>query len=211
MKEPRSSYGHDHYRSMALVDLLALTFDKATAKELSNACDHSLLNLQRMKEHQLLAVRGVGQSTAHKIMALCELLRRREVESPKRAKTITCSRDLYVAFRPYFEGLMVEEFWVAYLNRGNRIISVERHSQGGVSGTVCDIKTIMQPAVAYTASAIALAHNHPSGNLRPSNADRLLTTKVVSAGKHLDIYIIDHIIITETGYFSFADDGILNS
>jgi len=118
------------------------------------------------------------------------------------------SANVYEAIRPYLMDLQHEQFWVLLLNRSNEVIRPQQISIGGVSGTVADPKMIFKAAIEHLASAIILVHNHPSGNLTPSQADKDLTKKVKEAGRTLDIPVLDHLIFSDNGYFSFADEGI---
>lgn len=132
-----------------------------------------------------------------------------KVKASQRPK-ITQSQDVYNLVKPTWEGLeYFESFKVLFLNRANSVLGLTTISKGGISGTVADPKMIFQASLLANASAIILLHNHPSGNLQPSEADRLLTRKINQAGTFLEIPVLDHIIITEEGYFSFADEGAL--
>lgn len=142
-------------------------------------------------------------------MAALELGARREVAEALFKQQITCSQDGYQILRPIIADLPHEEFWVIYLNRSNKILMKESVSSGGVSGTVADVKIIFKKALELLASGIILAHNHPSGNTKPSHTDMTLTKKMLEAGKILDINVLDHLIITGNGYYSFADEGTL--
>ena len=133
--------------------------------------------------------------------------RRKESEVIKKAK-VGSSADAYEAIRPYLMDLSHEQFWVLLLNRANEIIRPVQISIGGVAGTVADPKMIFKAAIEHLASSIILVHNHPSGNLTPSQADKDLTKKVKEAGKTLDIPVLDHLIFSDNGYFSFADEAI---
>ena len=127
----------------------------------------------------------------------------------KRYVKITGSRDIYSLLRRYFEDLNHEEFWIILLNRANKVLSKHLISKGGQAGTVADPKIIFQTALENHAASIILAHNHPSGNFKPSQADISLTQKFVAAGNLLDIQILDHLIFTNAAYYSFADEGMI--
>jgi DNA repair protein RadC len=133
--------------------------------------------------------------------------RRKESEPVKRDK-ITCSNDVYELMKPYLLDLYYEEFWVLFLNRANVVMKTEKISTGGVAGTVADPKVIFKRALEETANGLILVHNHPSGNLQPSTADRDLTKKLREGAKLLDMQVLDHVIFTDNGFFSFADEGI---
>ncbi|MFN3490269.1 MAG: RadC family protein, partial [Emticicia sp.] len=142
------------------------------------------------------------------IAAALELGRRRKESETLKKPKIGSSADAYEAIRPYLMDLQHEQFWVLLLNRANEVIRPQQISIGGVSGTVADPKMIFKAAIEHLASAIILVHNHPSGNLTPSQADKDLTKKVKEAGRTLDIPVLDHLIFSDNGYFSFADEGI---
>lgn len=172
--------------------------------------DQDIARLARLSPVELSRHRGIGQAKAVRIVAALELARRRQNTRITEQTTIRCSQDIDGLIRDVLSDLHREEFWVIYLNRANRLLHRERISSGGVSGTVVDIKLIFKSALERLASALALCHNHPSGNLKPSDADISLTRKVVQAGKVMDIAVIDHLIVTDSGYFSFADEGLLS-
>ena len=123
-------------------------------------------------------------------------------------KTIRSSKDIFEFFHPILADLPHEEFWVVFLNQSNKIIDKYRVSQGGISGTVIDVRLIMKAAIEKLASGIILCHNHPSGNLKPSGSDIKITKKMRDAGEIMEIKVLDHIIVTDESYFSFADEGI---
>jgi DNA repair protein RadC len=152
---------------------------------------------------------GIGEAKAISIIAALELGRRRKDTERKDLIKITSSKTAYSNFISHFEDLNHEEFWILYLNRANKIISTEKLSMGSLTGTVVEIKSIFKKGIEKLASGIIIAHNHPSGNLQPSQQDIDLTKKIKETGKLMDITLLDHLIITDTHYFSFADEGIL--
>lgn len=170
-----------------------------------NLYDLSKLSIDELKQHK-----GIGQAKAVSIMAALELGRRWSLTSPKERQSINSSREAYESFLPLIEDPGKENFLVAYLNQGNKVIKVERISIGGITATPADPKVIFKNALLKEATSIMLCHNHPSGVARPSSEDRQLTKKLIKAGKILDIAILDHLIIGENSYFSFAEEGILN-
>ena len=198
-------------------ELIAILIGSGTrelsAVDLSKLILHSVGNnlneLAKLSINDLMKFKGVGDAKAISIAAALELGRRRkESEVVKKAK-ITSSGDAYQAMRPYLLDLSHEQFWVLLLNRASEVIRPFQVSIGGVAGTVADPKIIFKSAIEYLASAIILVHNHPSGNLTPSQADLDLTKRVKEAGRLLDIPILDHLIFGDNGYYSFADKGIL--
>jgi len=186
---------------------------KETAVELSkrilNQFGNNLNELAKLSVKELMKFKGIGEAKAISIIAALELGRRRkETEPEKRVKIIT-SKDAYEYLKPNFLDLPHEEFRVLLLNRSNSIIKNELVSLGGVSGTIVDPKIIFKIALENLTSSIVLAHNHPSGNLKPSEQDIRLTKNIKQAGAILEIAVIDHLIISNEGYFSFADEGMM--
>ena len=179
------------------------------AKLMLQGVGHDLNELARQSVKQLCRHPGIGEAKAIAVVAALELGRRRkEADAPARA-TITCSRDIYHLVRPNLMDLPHEEFWVILLNRANVVMRKVAVSQGGVAGTVADPKMIFKEALEQLASSIILVHNHPSGNRQPSAADLALTKKLRQAGEFLDLPVLDHLIYTDRGYYSFADEGVL--
>ncbi|MGB0917743.1 MAG: RadC family protein [Flavobacteriales bacterium] len=178
------------------------------SKRILASFDNQLSQLAKLSVKDLTQFKGIGEAKAISIIAALELGRRRkDTESSKRVK-ITSSQTAFDVVYPHLGDLNHEEFWVIFLNRANEVIGKENISKGGVSGTVVDPKVVFKQAVQFPASAIILAHNHPSGNLKPSQADHQLTKKLKEAGKALDIPVLDHLIIGERDYFSFVDESV---
>jgi DNA repair protein RadC len=181
----------------------------ALSQRILRSVDNNLNELGKLGINELLRFKGIGEAKAITIAAALELGRRRQLSDIKERPQVGCSRDAYNALAPLVADLPHEEFWILLLNRSNRIIHRERVSTGGVSGTVVDAKVVFKKAIELLASAIILCHNHPSGNLTPSQADLDLTKRLRQAGQTLEIGVLDHLIISEKGYFSFADEGKL--
>ncbi|SDM05522.1 DNA repair protein RadC [Catalinimonas alkaloidigena] len=179
------------------------------AKRVLQLVDNNLNELARLSLRDLQKVKGIGKAKAITIVSALELGRRRKEADPVQRPQITCSRDAYEILRPHMLDLAVEEFWLILLNRANRVVRKVRVSEGGVSGTVADPKVIFNVALEHRASALILAHNHPSGNLTPSQADRQLTKRLKDGGHLLEIPVLDHIIFTDHQYLSFADENLL--
>ncbi len=179
------------------------------SREILSTHQHDLDRLGRLTVKDLSSFKGIGSAKAIAIIAALELGRRRkEAAAPVRYQ-IGNSSDVYRFLLPVFSDLEHEEFWILFLNRGNKVTGKERISKGGQAGTIADPKIIFNKAIENHAASLILAHNHPSGNLRPSSADIALTGKLVSGGQLLDIGVLDHLIITDKGYYSFADEGML--
>lgn len=153
--------------------------------------------------------KGIGDAKAITVTAALELGRRRQLSAPEKRKKITSSQEAYQVLGPLLADLTKEEFWMVSLDRANQVISKDRISIGGVHGTVVDAKVIFAKALSTGASGLLLYHNHPSGQLIPSKEDRKITTKLIEAGKVLDIVVQDHLIIGSADYFSFRDEGLM--
>lgn len=171
--------------------------------------DNNLNQLARMGINGLLQYKGIGEAKAITIQAALELAGRRERNRVKDKVQVRSSNDIYKFFTHQLSDLPHEEFWVLYLNRSLRVLAKERLSVGGISGTVVDIRILLKRALELLSASIVLIHNHPSGNLNPSDEDRTLTRKIKEAAHMLDIRLNDHIIISTTGYYSFADAGLI--
>ena len=180
------------------------------AREVLSAVNDNLYDLSKLSIDELKQHKGIGEAKAISIMAALELGRRWSITSPDERHTIVNSKDAYDCFLPLIDDPSKEHFLVAYLNHGNKIIKVERISTGSITNTLADPKVIFKKALLKEATAIMLCHNHPSGVARPSTDDKQLTQKLMKAGKIMDIAVIDHIIIGENSYFSFAEQGLMN-
>ncbi len=172
-------------------------------------CNNDLHKLSRLNANELGRFKGMGATKAACILAALELGKRSISSIPKNIERITSSSEASSLLFSHLSDLPHEEFWLLLLDRSNNIISKIQLSKGGVSGTLVDPKLVFKSAVDNLASGIILFHNHPSGNLKPSESDIKLTTKLKNAGSVLEIAVLDHIIISSKGYFSFADEGIM--
>jgi DNA repair protein RadC len=179
------------------------------ARVLLMEANHSLHNLAQRDVNDLMKLRGIGPAKAINIMAAIELGRRRTQQQLEEVVTITGSKDVASYFISKLGDLPHEEFWVLYLNRANRILYSQRLSQGGISGTVIDIRILMKEAVSRLASSLIVCHNHPSGSLKPSSQDISITLKIRDAAKLIDVPLLDHLVVSNAGFYSFADEGIL--
>jgi DNA repair protein RadC len=179
------------------------------AKLILHQVNNNLNELAGLSVADLMKFKGIGEARAISIVSALELGRRRKYSEPVKKPKITSSNDAYDVLKPELLDQRQEEFWILLLNRANLVIRKIRISTGGVSGTVADPKLIFKHAMDNLASGIILAHNHPSGHLNPSDADMKLTKKLRDAGVLIDIPILDHIIFSNTGYLSFADEGLL--
>ncbi len=179
------------------------------SKSILAAFGNQLNNLGRVKIDELLKFKGIGVAKAISILAALELGRRRKDESPTAKKRITSSQDVYDIIGTVLADIDHEEFWILLLDRGHKVKEKVCISRGGISGTVVDQRLIFKPAIEKLSSAIILCHNHPSGSLHPSEQDKQLTKKLIASAKLIEIPILDHIIYTDQGYYSFADEGLI--
>lgn len=183
-----------------------------SAVDLSKRILSSVSNLKalgRLTLKQLTEFKGIGEAKGITILAAMELGRRRGSEEEVELKKITSSKSAFDIMHPIIGDLMHEEFWVLYLNNSNKVIYKSQLSKGGITGTVVDIRIVFKTAFEQNATSIILCHNHPSGTLVASDADKQITKKLKEAGKMLEINILDHLIVTSSSYMSFADEGIL--
>ncbi len=179
------------------------------AREILLSASNNLSELARMDVAELLRFKGIGTAKAINIVAVMELGRRRRLAEGLMKQSIYASKDAFEIIDPIIGDLPHEEFWVLLLNRARRLLKSCCISEGGVAGTVADPKRIFKAALESSATAIILCHNHPSGNPSPSMSDKRITQKCVEAGKFLDVPVIDHIIVANNNYFSFADEQLL--
>ena len=179
------------------------------AKRILKSSNDNLAELSRLTIQDLMKFKGIGEAKALSIAAALELGRRRREQEAMQKQQITSSKDVFEIFQPMLADTSYEEFWILLLNKANKIIGKFSISEGGLSGTVADPVKIFRKAIEYNAVGMILCHNHPSGNLKPSDADVKLTNKMKEGGKFLDISVLDHIIIGEEKYLSFADEGLI--
>ncbi len=178
-------------------------------KRILASVDNNLNQLGKLSIKQLMDFKGIGEAKAISIAAAMELGRRRRGEEALERKKITSSVSVFELMQPIIGELPHEEFWIIYLNNANKVIQKQQLSKGGITGTLVDVRLVLKNALEFGAVGIILAHNHPSGTLKPSEADKQITQKLKKAGESLDIKVLDHLIVTEKAYFSFADDNLL--
>lgn len=179
------------------------------AQRILSQSHQNLNELGKRTVIQLMEFKGIGEAKAITIAAALELGRRRRQEEVQERFKISSSKSVFELMQPIIGELPHEEFWVLFLNNSNKILHKELMSKGGMTGTIVDIRLIFKSALEYKATSLILTHNHPSGKLQASDADKEITQRLKVAGQQLDILVLDHVIITETGYLSFADEGIL--
>jgi DNA repair protein RadC len=179
------------------------------AKRILASVDNNIQTLAKLSIEELMLFNGIGEAKAVSIITALELGKRRRLEKALELKKMTSSKIVFEIMQPLIGDLKHEEFWVLYLNNSNVILSKQCLSKGGLTGTLVDTRLVFKPALAQLATGIILCHNHPSGTLVASASDKQLTNKIKLAGETLDIKVLDHLIITEKTYFSFADEGLL--
>lgn len=179
------------------------------SKRILAKANNNLNQLGKLTINQLTEFKGIGEAKAITIAAAMELGRRRRAEEAVKLNKITSSRDVFELMQPILGELPHEEFWILYLNNSNKITHKEQSSKGGITGTLVDVRLVLKKALEVGATGIILAHNHPSGTLKASEPDKMLTRKLKAGAESLDIKVLDHLIITEKAYFSFADENLL--
>lgn len=179
------------------------------AQQILQSVEYDLTKLARLEVTELTHLKGIGLARAISVISAMELGRRRILHEALKKPKITSSKDAYDILRSDMMDLNHEEFWVLLLNRNHQVLRKANISRGGVSGTVVDPKLIFKQALEHLSCAMIVAHNHPSGNLKPSSADLKLTTKLKEAGKLMEIPVLDHLILTNEGYLSLADENLM--
>jgi DNA repair protein RadC len=214
---PREKLLAKGIQSLSDAELIAILIGSGsrneTAVELSKRIladvSNNLNELGKLSVADLQQYKGIGEAKAISIVAAMELGKRRKISEILEKKQVSSSKDIFELFVSVIGDLPHEEFWIVFLNRSNKIIDKLKISQGGVSGTVIDNRIILKHAIDKLASGMIICHNHPSGNKQPSTNDIDITKKLAEAGKFMEINVLDHIIIANNTYFSFADDGLI--
>ncbi|MEY4594100.1 MAG: hypothetical protein RIQ47_510 [Bacteroidota bacterium] len=212
---PREKLMTSGRHTLTDAELIAILFGSGSrhlsavelARQVLSSCDNDLQQLARKSAEELMQFKGVGAAKAVSLIAALELGRRKSAAPPTTQLKINGSESAAKLLQEMLGDLHHEEFWVLFLNRANLLIGKQQISKGGMTGTVADPKIIFQQALQHKATSIILSHNHPSGNLKPSDADIRLTKSLVDAGRLLEISVLDHLIITQKEYYSFADEG----
>ena len=179
------------------------------ARRILNSVGNNWHELSKLSVKDLMKFNGIGEAKAIAIAAALEIGRRRAAQEVPERKKISSSADAFQFFKPYLSDLQTEEFWAAFVNQNNKIIHFCQMTSGGITSSVVDIRTLFKIALEHFATGIFVAHNHPSGSLRPSEEDRRITRQISEAGKILSINLIDHLILNQIACFSFADEGLL--
>mgnify|MGYP003692938785 CR=1 FL=1 len=179
------------------------------ARRILDSVDNNWRQLSDLSLDALMTFKGVGETKAITIAAAMEIGRRKSAEDVPDKPQITSSQDAYKIVQPYLSDLKTEEFWCLYLNQSNKVIHLEKLTQGGINKSIVDVRSWCKIALEKYATAIIVAHNHPSGNLQPSSEDKNITKKMSEGGQLLNITLLDHLIITQKSYYSFSDEGLL--
>jgi DNA repair protein RadC len=214
---PREKMLSSGIQSLSDAELIALLIGSGTrkisavdlARQIMHMAGNNLDKLGKYSVTDLKKLKGIGQARAISIVAALELGRRRKLADAPESAKITGSIEVYNLMYPILGDLAHEEFWVLILNRANKIIDKRRISQGGITGTVTDIRLILKLAIDNLATSMILCHNHPSGNLQPSDADISITQRLKESASLMDISLLDHIILAGKGYLSFADENLI--
>ena len=214
---PREKLSLKGERALSDSELLAIIMGSGSreesavelAKRILNSVDNNWNNLSRLSIKDLCKFKGIGEAKAISIITALEIGRRKAIQELPEKPKITRSHDIFQVMQSIIGDLNVEEFWVLFLNQGNFVVKKELIGRGGISYVAVDVRIIMKIALEEYATGIILAHNHPSGNLNPSRDDYRLTEKIKTAARTLDIELLDHLILNQKSYFSFADEGKL--
>ena len=216
-ERPREKLFFNGRLALTDTELLAILIGSGNQKEtalciarkiLSNT-DYSLNDLSKLSVHKLMKFRGIGKVKALTIIAALELGRRQRNHNVIKASKLNSSQSVFDLMQPILGDLDHEEFWILLLNNANKLKYKWQLSIGGITATLVDVRLIYKKALEIGATSIILCHNHPSGNLKPSQSDMMLTEKIMKGAKLLDVKILDHVIVTEKSFFSFADEGRL--
>jgi len=218
MDKPREKLLAKSKEALSDAELLAIILGSGNreksavelAKEILNKSSKNINALAKLSVKDLMNFKGIGEAKAISIIAALELGRRKVESIVLENKKISSSKDVFEYLLPVLDDKPYEEFWIVLLSQSNKILSRELISSGGLTGASADPRKIFKIALDKLAASIILAHNHPSGNLQASESDIAITQKISNAGKLLDIKVLDHLIIGDSKYYSFADDGKLN-
>lgn len=215
--QPREKLRDNGPQSLSDAELLAILIGSGTPgvsavdlmQDILHDCRNNLNTLGKMSIRQLCEYKGIGEAKAITILAACELGKRRQMEKPEERPDLGTATKIYNHMHPVLQDCDVEEFWLLLMNQNKRLIKQVRISHGGITETAVDIRIIMREAVLANATIIAVCHNHPSGNLRPSTYDTDLTIQIQRACQLMRIHFMDHVILTDGSYFSYQETGRL--
>lgn len=213
--QPREKLRDNGPQALSDAELLAILVGSGSSKEdavtlmkrILADCNNNLNTLGKMTIHDLMQYNGIGEAKAITILAACELGKRRQMEKAEERPDLGTATKIYNHMHPVLQDCDVEEFWVLLMNQNNRLIKKVRISHGGITETAVDIRIIMREAVLANATMMAVCHNHPSGNLRPSSYDNSLTNQIQRACELMRIHFMDHVVITDGAYYSYNESG----
>lgn len=214
---PREKFLLKGKNSLSDAELLAMIMGSGSreesavelARRILKSVDNNWHNLSKLQVSDLMKFKGVGEAKAISIATALEIGRRRAAQEVPEKMQICGSNDCYKVLSPLLADLQTEEFWAIFLNQSNKVITTQKLTSGGISQSVVDVRILFKNALDLFATAIVVAHNHPSGSLKPSAEDQKITKQIFEAGKLLNINLLDHLIITQNSYFSFADENLL--
>lgn len=215
--KPREKLAQKGHSVLSDAELIAILIGSGSreesavqlAKRILASTNNNLNDLGKLSIKKLMKFKGIGEAKAIAIIAALEIGRRRRGEAAQETSKITSSANAFELLQPIIGELQHEEFWIVYLNNSNKVLHKELLSKGGITGTLVDVRLVLKQALEHNSVGLLLAHNHPSGTLKPSTADKQITQKLKIAAEALDIKVLDHLIITQKAYFSFADNGEL--
>lgn len=179
------------------------------ARRILNTVENNWHQLSKLSVKDLMKFNGVGEVKAISIASALEIGRRKAAQEVPERKKMTCSKDVFEFLKPYLGDLQTEEFWAVLVNQNNRILHFSQLTTGGISSSIVDVRILFKTALEHFATAVFVAHNHPSGNLKPSQEDIRITKQIAEGGNFLNIKLLDHLILNQTSYYSFADEGLL--
>ncbi|TWP28682.1 JAB domain-containing protein [Apibacter muscae] len=198
-------------------ELLAIVLGSGTRQEsvirlsqrILSSVNYNWNELAKLSISDLCKFNGIGKVKAIEIITALEIGRRKSLQEALKIVSISSSEDAFQLIHPLLSDLIIEEFWVIFLNKSNGMLGKEKISQGGITGTIVDVRLIFKRALELNAVSIIVFHNHPSGSLKPSEEDVRITKEIKEAGNLLKIMLLDHLVVNQTSYFSFADEGFI--
>ena len=216
-EQPRERLLRDGRNSLSDTELLAVIMGSGSrnanaitlSRQILLSTGRGIKGLEKASASRLMQIKGVGKARAACILAMVEVAQRLAREPVQQRNTIRGSRDAFEELRPFLTDLLHEEFWILYLNNANRVMHRFQLSKGGITATLVDVRLILKNALEVGAVGIILAHNHPSGKTRPSKADIQITKKIIKAAALMDLKVLDHLVVSESEYYSFADNQLM--
>ena len=216
-ERPRERLLKNGAKTLSIAELLAIILRSGrkgasaldVAREILSIQSNDISGFLQLSKNEIQQIDGIGEAKLASVLAIIELIHRSRYAEVDKKAVVRSSQEAYQSMYPHLSGLDHEQFWVLFLNHGNRIIETKNFGKGGLTSTVVDQRIILRNALEMNSTALILSHNHPSGNLNPSRSDKELTEKIREGARLLDIKVLDHLILSSEGYFSFADEGLL--